>query len=158
MVPTHQVVREIANGVWLIVTLELVVFFLLYFWSRVWRAYTGSDLRLFLATEPDHHPFWLPKWYDSSLQFASGVLCLAVGGLFRASWVYPFMRCQNEMGGLGCDLTEATWWVLWVATALSIAGGVCLIRIVSPPQWRVAAVTTCTAIPIIVPTLIYLIF
>lgn len=150
----HLVIREIGNGAWFILGGEIVLLLALYLSTKVWSQVTGRECRMFMSREPEAHPWWLPEWFTLPMQLGAAIMFLEAGNSLRGGWVWAYMHCVNV--GSWCVVVDLAW-LLWLAIVVGMIGGACIIRLFSPPEWRLWFVPACMTMAMGIPTLTYLI-
>lgn len=140
-----EVVREIMNGMWFILSVEVWLCLIYYISHRIMRARViGQEYIIEDST------YW---YHDSATQLAIALMVYMTGSGIRAGWVWGLLECQNEIGRKGCEFIATSVWVLFVASAFAIVGGLCTIRVLVPflrPWGWLAAGVLAVAVPLIV--------
>jgi hypothetical protein len=151
------VVRELMNGTLFVLDIEMVLTFGIYLVRRViedFCAYrAGTSPPMYSATSPA--PFGILGWYKRpGSQAAIALTIHLVGAAVRAGWIWWLLHCQNA--GTDCAYIQSSSWILVVATLLAMIGGLCCIRVFSPPNWRPWSWIGAGIIALSIPTAIYL--
>lgn len=126
------IAREIVNGTWFVLSALMVIAFGVYIMKAI-KERAG--------------------WYDDrGTQAAIALLCFTIGGSLRSGWIWLLLSCENDNGV--CSAVRDAYWIMFVASAFAIVGGVCSIRIFTPEHWRpwswLGAGVLAVAVPIIV--------
>lgn len=111
--------REIWNGAWFALSIAMVISFLLISFQRIYSKRRKA------------------KWfyYDIAFQISSALCVFSAGSAVRAGYVWLLLHCEN-LGGVGqCPGLEMYAWSLSIGAVLAIISGICIIRILSPPEW-----------------------
>lgn len=122
-----ELYREIMNGTWFILSLEILFALIIYLFVRLRNS---KELVVYEWTKP-------ASWYqDPATQLAIAWTCYMAGSAVRAGWIWLLLECQNRLGRNGCYHISNSQETLWVATILAVIGGVCTIRCMLRPEWR----------------------
>lgn len=140
--------REFWNGAWMILCIIMVAMLALFIWER-WRRFRGSGL----------------GWYEEpGIQTAIALAVFFLGSGIRATWVWMRLGCENDVrdhvgsGNPFSYLSECEWlyttylgYALELSAVLAIAGATCIVRVLSPRQWRpwswISALVLAVALP-----------
>jgi hypothetical protein len=136
----YDIAHELVNGTLFVLDVQMVLIFFIYVVRQILRdrqdrRYGGMTRTYDEDTDPV--PFRRNlSWYDRAGTMAAIALMVhLLGTTIRAGWVWWLLSCQRLHHGDCLHVTE-TWGVLFFATLLALMGGLCVIRIFSPPSWR----------------------
>lgn len=140
-----EIVRELMNGIWFVLSIEIWLCLAIYVFHRIMRARTVGQKYIIEDST------W---WYDdSATQLAIALMVYMTGSGIRAGWVWMLLECQNELGRGKCEFIATSVWLLYGASLFAVVGGLCLIRVLvpygQPWGWLVAGVLA-AAVPLIV--------
>ena len=122
-----ETLRELVNGMWFVLSVEILCALLFYIVSR------------YRAARDDPHWEWsipVPWWQELGTQLAISWSCYIFGSAVRSGWVYVFLECTNRLTRDGCQHVVDRADVLYVASFFAIAGAVCTIRVMLPQRWN----------------------
>jgi NO-binding membrane sensor protein with MHYT domain len=118
---TDTFVRELSNGQWFVLSMVMTTFCITY-----------------ATVRPVSIGHYTPNWFDDAIpadtQFALSLAIYMAGSTLRAGYIWVLLHCQNARGS--CDYIQNNAWLMLVASALAVIGGLWFIRTLSPPQWR----------------------
>lgn len=112
----NQVVREVWNGAWFSLALGMIV---------ILAAITLDRIRLIGS--------WKYAYDDTGVQICLALTMFVTASGARAAYIWLLLHCENFY-------PDCTWiteddWIMTVAGAIAIAGGLCTIRVLSPRRW-----------------------
>jgi len=143
-----QLIRELMNGMWFILSLEVLLALIYYI---VWRAIKHPIKPQNIWVEPE-------VWYkELGTQLALAWACFITGATIRAGWIWLLLECQNRLGHRkDCNyiLDTAEW--LLLASVFAIVGGVCTIRVMLPYWLRPWSYIVPAVVAVAVPLLVHL--
>jgi hypothetical protein len=126
-VPTLQ---EVGNGLWFILGLEIcasIVFYLVA--SHIEHKRRDREAQTYILMERG-------PWYErADVQLAVGLLVYVAGSSIRAHWNWVLRECENDYGREACAYLQLSYGELFLAMALAILGGTCMIRRLLPAHW-----------------------
>lgn len=153
-----MVVREVMNGILFVLDVELVLTFVTYLSRRIiadigsYRA--GQDVPTYSEESPE--PYGVLGWYERPGSKAAIALTIYfAGATMRAGWIWWLLHCENAGGS--CFSIRGNSWVMLVATALAMTGGLCCIRVFSPPHWHPWSWLAAGVVAVAIPFLTYLV-
>lgn len=143
-----EVVREMMNGTWFILTFEILLALIYYI---IWRAVKEPSEPRYVWVVPT-------RWYrELGTQLAVSWAVFCAGSVIRSGWIYVWLECVNRLGHKSCEPIPTSVWWLHLASFLAIVGGVCTIRVMLPAATRpwsyVLPATIAVSVPILVRVL-----
>jgi hypothetical protein len=137
----YEIAHELINGTLFVLDVQMVLIFYVYVAMQIFR--DRSDRRYGGMTrtydeDADPVPFRRNlSWYErAGTKAAIALMVHLLGTTIRAGWLWWLLSCQRQHGYSDCAHVTETWGVLFFATLLALIGGLCVIRIFSPPPWR----------------------
>lgn len=129
----HTVTREIGNGIWTMIGLFLILGLL----------YT-------LVQDIRHRPNWRA---DRGTALVIGTLVYFLGSIDRSTYIWLSFIWQNR--GWDTTAVRESHWVLIVAAALAITGGLCILRICIVERFGDWAWIAAGVVSVVVPVAVY---
>jgi hypothetical protein len=129
----HTVTREIANGIWTMIGLFLIV-----------------GLTYTLVQDMRHRPGWR---FDRGTQLVIGSLVYFIGSIDRSTYIWLSFIWQNR--GWDTENISEAHWLLIVAAAFAIIGGLCILRICIVERFGDLAWITAGVVSVAVPVAVY---
>lgn len=144
----NEVLREIMNGMWFVLSLEIWLSFLFYVYQR--------------ATKPPGEPQWIwvvpVPWREQvGTQLALAWSIYISGSVLRAGWIWVLLECQNRMGRGKCTyITDTASW-LYLASVLAIIGGTWMMARILPESWGKKRILIPPALAVAIPVLVHVV-
>ncbi len=131
-----RLVREIGNGALAVLSAVMVIMLGLFVLRR-FQDPAGGVRR---------------GWYDEpGTQIAIALMVLVFGKGLRSTWIWLLLSCQNVGGD--CGWMYRTPYVIEAAVLISIVGGLCIIRVLSPREWLpwswLGSTAVCVGVPLV---------
>lgn len=145
----NELYREIMNGTWFILSLEILIALIIYLFTRI------------RSSKQIVHYEWVQpaSWYqDPATQLAIAWTCYMAGSAVRAGWIWLLLECQNRVGRENCHHISNSQEILWIATLLAVAGGVCTIRCMLREEWRPWSYIVPAIIALTIPIIVHQVF
>lgn len=143
-------VRELMNGAWFVIAsfmwLALVIYMVVGYKRRGWPRGGQLKFRLLRA-----RTWWLG---DPGLQLAASLLIFTTGSTIRGGYIWALLTAEAYPSIWVADLIERAFPVLLVSTGLTIVGGMCAVRVLTPTwmqpwNWLIPGITA-VAVPLLV--------
>lgn len=112
----NDYVREMWNGAWFMLTLSMLVALLAIAWDRL----NKMGVR--------------PAYADLGVQICLAFAIFVTASGLRAGYIWTLLHCRNFQDN--CLWVERDDWIMTVAGMIAFVGGLCVIRVMSPPKWR----------------------
>lgn len=142
-VTDYQFVLELMNGIWTLLTVQIIVVLVLYIIRRV--------------LEPPHEPQWIfvrpePWHQELGVQLAFSWILYSIGTGTARSWAYLYRECANRLDNPAVNCAHVTDNVEWlfIASIFAVVGGVYTIRVMLPRYlgiWRWAVPLILSVVP-----------
>jgi hypothetical protein len=136
--------REITNGVWLFINLSCLIVFLMYSWKRSMKKRAWSDVARMIR-ERDFEP---------DTQASIAMTMYFIGATIRAGYVWWLLKAQSK-GWVHAQYVEEMYWVMHLAAAFAIIGGLCVLRVFTRLEWGHRAWIAAAIISLLVPFVIH---
>jgi hypothetical protein len=141
-----EVLREIMNGMWFVLSMEIWLSFVVYIYLR--------------ATKPPGEPQWIwvvpvPWRQQVGTQLAMAWALYISGSALRAGWIWALLECHNRIGRNQCAYITETASLLYLASALAIVGGTWMMARVLPESWGKKRILIPPLVAISVPVLVH---
>lgn len=108
--------REMWNGSWFMLTLSMIIALVAIACDRI----NKIGLR--------------QAYNDLGVQICVSFTTFVTASGLRAGYIWVLLHCQNISNN--CAPIEREDWIMTVAGMVAIVGGLCVIRVMSPPKWR----------------------
>jgi hypothetical protein len=119
----EDISRELVNGTLFVLEIQMVLVFVTYI-VRGHRADTSLEAAM--------------HWYDRPrVQAAVALAVFITGSMLRAVWVWTLMLCDsNRVSCHYFPIQHDSYGFLVFSTWIALVGGVCVIRVFTPPEWQ----------------------
>lgn len=134
--------REITNGIWFCINLSCLFIFFRYTWlslaaNRSWFA-IGRMVR--------------DRSFVPEMQASIGLTIYFIGATLRAAYVWWLLKAQTR-GWPIAEVIEDGYWLMYLAAAFAIVGGLCTLRVFTKLNYGHRAWILAGIFSIIVPVI-----
>lgn len=122
----NRVVREVFNGVWFVLSVEMLLALLWFLVASIREPQVARPTRIVLVPM---------CWYERpEVQLAIAWTVYITGSAMRAGWIWVLLECQNRTK-TPCSVVAQHYGFMMIAVALASIGGLCSMRIMLPERW-----------------------